>query len=59
MPYPTAITRLQNALDDLEANIRNDFRAKGTASPQDRRTLKNEIEVAMQRLDELRGLLVR
>jgi len=59
MPYPTAITRLQNALDDLEANIRNDFRGKGTASPQDRRSLKNEIEVAMQRLDELRGLLVR
>ena len=32
MPYPTSITRLQNALDDLEANIRNDFRGKGTAS---------------------------
>lgn len=59
MPYPTAITRLQNALDDLEANIRNDVRGKGGSSPQDRRALKNEIEVAMQRLDELRGLLAR
>lgn len=57
MPFGTAMARLKTALEDLETNVRADLRAKTSITTQDRRSLRSEIEISMQKLDELRTLL--
>lgn len=57
MPFGTAMARLKTALEELETNARADLRSKGSITAQDRRALRSEIEIAMQKLDELRTLL--
>ena len=57
MPFGTAMARLKSALDELETNVRADLRSKASITTQDRRSLRSEIEISMQKLDELRALL--
>jgi hypothetical protein len=57
MPFGTAMARLKTALEELDTNVRADLRSKSSITAQDRRALRGEIEMSMQRLDELRTLL--
>ena len=57
MPFGTAMARLKSALEELETNVRADLRSKSSITTQDRRALRSEIEISMQKLDELRTLL--
>ncbi len=57
MPFGTGMPRLKAALDELDSSVRADLRASVPVTEKDRRALRSEIELCMQRLDELRNLL--
>ncbi|MBU1304997.1 MAG: hypothetical protein KKF33_05695 [Alphaproteobacteria bacterium] len=57
MPFGTAMSRLQSALDELDRNVRADLKGRTAVTAQDRRAMRSDIEKCMQQLDELRTML--
>jgi hypothetical protein len=57
MAVSTEISRLRRATEDFVANVNVDLRAKAGLSSADKRTLRAEIEICTQLLDELRSKL--
>lgn len=55
MPGIADLTKLNHEIGELEENVAAALRTKLKDS--DRRALRSEIEIAMQRLDELRNKL--
>ena len=57
MAVSTEVMRLRRATEEFIANVGADLRSRGGLSEADRRTLRAEIEVCSQLLDEMRSRL--
>jgi hypothetical protein len=57
MPVASEVARLRRSVDDLAAGVEADLHSKKGLSPADRRLLRTEIEICVQKLDELRSVL--
>lgn len=57
MTVSTEIARIRTLIDELAAGVASDRRSRQPMSDTDRRKLRSEVDIVMQKLDDLRQQL--